>query len=208
MKHPPIKDFVAEEYPTGNITQWFAENRALYSTRVCIEGAPCHSSMTCPVGKGCLIGHNGIDIVAPWGTLIFAVDDGIITDVKDSPTGYGKHLRLVTQEGVEWTYGHASENLVVAGQRVKAGHVIQKMGNTGFVVSGATPFWKYNPYAGTHLHFGKRFVGKDYLNGFFGSIDFREELENVSEATSLKKTRMLTLISLMNKLLELLRLRK
>ena len=41
--------------------------------------------------------------------------------------------------------------LVVEGQTVKKGDQIGEMGNTGFVVPAPS---KYNPIAGTHLHFG------------------------------------------------------
>jgi murein DD-endopeptidase MepM/ murein hydrolase activator NlpD len=41
---------------------------------------------------------------------------------------------------------------VFLGQQVEAGAQIGLMGNTGFIVSGLTPYWRYNPYAGTHLH--------------------------------------------------------
>ena len=167
----PIKDFKDLPYPEGNLTQGFGENPKLYSERMG------------------MLGHNGRDYVAPWGTPIFAVEGGLVADVKDTPEGYGKHLRILTDTGNEWTYGHASQNLVKIGDRVEEGQQIQLMGNTGFVVSGATPFWKYNPYAGTHLHLGLRKFKFDrtgwsynpqtpainilnYDNGYKGSIDF------------------------------------
>lgn len=204
--HPPINNFLAREYPNGNVTQWFGENSTLYKT-VCVQGAPCHPSMTCPPGKGCLIGHNGIDIVAPWGTPIYAVEDGKVTEVNNSTIGYGKHVRIRNKDR-EWTYGHASENLVVKGQLVKAGDMIQKMGNTGFVVSGATPFWKHNPFAGTHLHLGlrnlKNGVVQEYINGFHGSVDFRHLLPDPIQPKNLKSLQ-LTVISLANQLLSLLK---
>lgn len=171
----PIKDFKCKLYPEGNVTQWFGENPKLYMERMG------------------MIGHNGIDIVAPWGTPIFAVEGGLVADVKDTPEGYGKHLRILTDNGNEWTYGHASQNLVKIGDRVEEGQQIQLIGNTGFVVSGPTPFWKYNPYAGTHLHLGlRKFVFDkrgwsynpntptinvlNYENGYKGSIDFKDLL--------------------------------
>lgn len=208
---PPIKNFINKKYPHGSVTQWFAENPSLYQRAVCIDNAPCHPSMTCPSGQGCLISHNGIDVVAPWGTPIYAVEGGRVTSVKNSPDGYGKHCRILTDDGNEWTYGHASENLVKVGQRVKEGEMIQKMGNTGFVVSGATPYWQYNPYSGTHLHLGlrriKNNVVQDYHNGYFGSVDFRNML-NSEEQTKEIITLQLTVISLLNQIISLLRMGK
>ncbi len=146
MKHRPFDGYSPKPYPQGSITQFMGQNVPLYSN-ICSAGI-------CLTG-----GHNGIDMVAPHGTPIFSVDEGEVVDVKDSSTGYGKHVRIFCKENdiyAEWTYGHLSRIDVVVGQEVKAGEQIGLMGNTGFVVSGATPFWKYNPYAGTHLHLGKR----------------------------------------------------
>lgn len=176
----PINGYVNKDYPQGNVTQWFGENHDLYFSRMGMEG------------------HNGIDIVAPWGTDILAVEDGIVVDTKDTPEGYGKHIRIVTDiEGVnrEWTYGHLSFLHCEIGDIVKAGDCIGQMGNTGFVVSSpnANGFWEFNPYGGTHLHLGlrlfeyskkgwsyypdqKRMKTLDYLNGYKGSIDFKDML--------------------------------
>lgn len=182
----PIDNYTHQSYPTGSVTQWFGLNPALY-------GKICH--------EYCMAGHNGIDIVAPWGTKMYAVKDGVIGNVKNDPNGYGKHLRLFHDRGdgfvEEWPYGHCSKIVVSEGQVAKEGDYLADMGNTGFVVSGATPFWKYNPYAGTHLHLGKRLWKKwdgtgtyqltvgnlrlvgvvDYRNGYFGYVDFSEELK-------------------------------
>lgn len=209
MKHP-ISGYKNSSYPIGSVTQWFGENRQLYFERMGMEG------------------HNGIDIVAPWGTPIYAVEGGVVVDTKESPDGYGKHIRILTDADGngycnEWTYGHASENLVKLGDRITEGQMIQKMGNTGFVVSGATPFWKHNPYAGTHLHLGFRFcrlnpVGfqynptapkmsvVDYHNGYFGSINFKEKLDiETQEDANVIKGLQLTVISLINQILVILR---
>lgn len=177
MKHLPFKGCIPLDYPNGSVTQWFGENVLLYK----------------PYN---LDGHNGIDLVSQWGTPLLAVDDGKIVDRKDDEGGYGKHIRLLSTSNVEWTYGHLSSIIASIGQEVKAGDVIGLMGNTGHVVSGATPFWEYNPYAGTHLHLTKRqfmtveeavkitndwipswgLAIVNYKNGLKGAIDFKQEL--------------------------------
>jgi murein DD-endopeptidase MepM/ murein hydrolase activator NlpD len=142
--HEPVKDFIPKSYPAGDVTQWHGENIPLYSK-------------ICPTADTCLTGgHNGIDIVRPWGTPILAVDDGLVVEVRELSTGYGKHVRFVNKDEFEFTNGHLSRIDVKPGDRIKAGQQIGLMGNTGFVVSGPTSFWKLNPYAGTHLHFGVR----------------------------------------------------
>lgn len=219
----PIKGFKAKNYPDGNITQWFGEHPELYSQF-------CSTALNGI--KTCLSGHNGIDIVAPWGTPILCVEAGQVADVKDNPDGYGRYIRITTKGGNEWTYGHLSRIDVKIGDEVVDGQQVGLMGNTGFVVSGATPYWKYNPYAGTHLHLGLRkikyssqgwsynyslpkFIVLNYDNGFMGSVDYRKDLEaseevvvvpqeNEQEIMSLQ----LTVISLLNQLLSILKLRQ
>jgi murein DD-endopeptidase MepM/ murein hydrolase activator NlpD len=142
--HEPVKDFIPKSYPYGDVTQWFGENKELYSK-------------VCPTPTMCMTGgHNGIDIVRPWGTPILCAKAGIVVDVKFSPTGYGKYVRIVSEDDFEFTYGHLSTIDVSHGDKIQAGQQIALMGNTGFVISGPTDYWEANPYAGTHLHFGKR----------------------------------------------------
>lgn len=161
----PVKNFNWLKYPYGDCTQWFAESKGLYKLTD---------------------GHNGIDIVRPHGEHLFACEGGTVTDVKDDPSGYGKHVRIRTKPnkmGImrDWVYGHLHFIAVHEGEEVQEGKFIGTMGNTGFVVSNATGngFWKSNPYKGTHLHLGVRDVVKkdgkilalDYENGYFGRYD-------------------------------------
>lgn len=143
----PVKDFIPKSYPNGDVTQWFGENKPLYA-QVCNPA-------------GCLTGgHNGIDIVRPWGEPIYCVDGGIVVEALGKNTGYGTHVKVFSDSGYEYTYGHLSaiDKDCKWGERIEAGQLIGKMGNTGFVVSGDTPFWKggANKYQGTHLHLGRR----------------------------------------------------
>jgi murein DD-endopeptidase MepM/ murein hydrolase activator NlpD len=208
----PIKNLKISYYPKGDITQYFAENPVLYA-------------------KFGINGHNGIDIVRPHGELMYAIEDGIVVEVKDTPDGYGRHIRFVSidkgDNGYynEWTYGHCSRLLVNQGDGVKAGQAIATMGNTGFVVSGSTPFWDSNPYAGTHLHLGLRFFKKPktggwsypgsdvkltsvgYSNGYKGSVDpvpLLQKCEDVSDTESWRQLA-LTTISLANTVINLLK---
>ena len=161
----PVKNFNWLKYPYGDCTQWFAESKGLYKLTTA---------------------HNGIDIVRPHGEHLFACEGGTVTDVKDDPSGYGKHVRIRTKQdrkGImrDWVYGHMHFIAVKEGQEIPEGKFIGTMGNTGFVVSDqkANGFWDYNPYRGTHLHLGVRDVVKkdgkilalDYENGYFGRYD-------------------------------------
>lgn len=177
--HPPVKDFTPKLYPLGDVTQFFGENKELYSKYACNP-------------FGCLQGHNGWDIVRALGTPILSVSNGKVVEVLEHDNGFGKHVKVLSDENEEWVYGHLSRIDVSLGQMVVAGEQIGLMGNTGFVISGATPYWKHNPYKGTHLHLGKRrfepYSGTgswnltystgdkgtilDYDNGFFGAVPF------------------------------------
>ncbi len=207
---PPIKNLGLALYPAGDITQWFGENYDMYMKAIGTTG------------------HNGIDIVRKHGEPMYAIEDGTILSVKNDPGGFGKHLRFISDNKNangfynEWTYGHNSINLVQIGDKVKAGQHICNMGNTGFVVSGVTPYWQYNPYAGTHLHLGLREVrrsrtgwayeGSDikidvrnYGNGFKGAVDPRLVLEAIpQEAQDPRIPLMRRVIELQKKLLALL----
>lgn len=203
----PFANCTFKSYPAGSITQLFAENPKLYAYMN-------------------LAGHNGVDLVAPHGTPMVAIQDATVVSVKTDPTGYGRHVRILTtsKNGVcnEWTYGHCDEIFVKVRDKVKEGDRIATMGNTGFVVSGQTPFWKFNPFAGTHLHLGLRKVKRDpkgwsypdskikisvpdYTNGYKGAIDPLPEFK-VTITPEIAKLE--TTVSLLQQLVELLKLKK
>lgn len=207
----PIKGFNSAPYPQGHVTQYFGENPELYSRAVCHKDGD---------KDYCLAGHNGIDIVSPWGTPIYAVEDGLAVKVKDSAEGYGKHVRVINfTEGHEWSYAHLARIDVKENQQIKAGEQIGTMGNTGFVISGSTPYWKANPYAGTHLHLTLREVQDidkypkttyptgvsahipNWRNGFFGAVDWLPLWSQSEDAT---RPLQLTVISLANTAISLL----
>lgn len=87
--------------------------------------------------------HEGIDIFAPKRTPVVAAADGTVTRVNESNLGgrvvwfrpEGKNMSLY--------YAHLDEQLVQAGQSVRAGDTLGLVGNTGN--ARTTP---------PHLHFG------------------------------------------------------
>jgi murein DD-endopeptidase MepM/ murein hydrolase activator NlpD len=74
--------------------------------------------------------HQGVDIVANRGTPIRSTADGVITRATRY-MGYGKMVHISHGYGMATRYGHMSEILVRAGQRVKRGDIIGKVGSTG-----------------------------------------------------------------------------
>lgn len=89
--------------------------------------------------------HEGIDLAAPHGTPIYATRDGIV-EYSGVRNGYGQVVYVDHGGGLVTVYGHASELLVAAGQRVKRGQMIARVGCTG-VCTGA------------HVHFEVRING-------------------------------------------------
>ncbi|MDP9130332.1 MAG: LysM peptidoglycan-binding domain-containing M23 family metallopeptidase [Candidatus Binatota bacterium] len=83
--------------------------------------------------------HDGIDIAAPEGTPIRAIERGEVI-YSDQLRGYGNIVILRHQGGMVSVYAHNQVNLVHEGQQVIKGEVIAKVGSTGRVT-------------GPHLHF-------------------------------------------------------
>jgi murein DD-endopeptidase MepM/ murein hydrolase activator NlpD len=74
--------------------------------------------------------HLGLDFDAEVGSDIKAVAAGVIVYAGDRP-GYGHIVELDHGNGYMTRYAHNSANLVQAGERVKFGQVIAKVGSTG-----------------------------------------------------------------------------
>lgn len=92
--------------------------------------------------------HTGVDIGAPTGVPIIAVNDGVVTLTTYS-TSYGNYVMVDHGGGVVTVYAHGSKILVEEGQEVKKGDPIMLVGSTG---------WSTGP----HLHFEVRINGETY----------------------------------------------
>jgi murein DD-endopeptidase MepM/ murein hydrolase activator NlpD len=87
--------------------------------------------------------HTGIDLVEPFGSPVYAADDGIVALVGISNSGYGRYVVIAHSGGMETLYGHLSTALVKVGQSVNQGQTIGLEGSTG-------------NSTGPHLHFELR----------------------------------------------------
>lgn len=94
-------------------------------------------------------GHKGIDIAAPYGTAIYAAEDGTVTMSKKNGA-YGECIIIDHGNGYQTLYAHQSKRIAAVGQTVKKGDLIGLVGTTG-------------QSTGNHLHFEVRYFGT-FLN--------------------------------------------
>lgn len=89
--------------------------------------------------------HKGVDIAAPRGTAIFAVESGTVIR-SQYMRGYGKIVEIKHSDLYSTRYAHNSENLVLVGEEVDKGQMIALVGSTG-------------RSTGPHVHFEVRQSG-------------------------------------------------
>lgn len=87
--------------------------------------------------------HEGLDYLAPYGSPISAVADGIVSYAGYHPE-YGNMVQISHGNDLTSRYAHSSKLNVRIGDKVKAGQVISYLGNTG-------------RSTGPHLHFEIRY---------------------------------------------------
>ncbi|MBS1548285.1 MAG: M23 family metallopeptidase [Bacteroidetes bacterium] len=90
--------------------------------------------------------HNGIDLRAHYEN-VFSIMDGIVTASGWDTKGGGNYIKINHFGRFETAYLHLSEIYYKVGERVKAGFIIAKSGNTG-------------NSTGPHLHFSVREFGQ------------------------------------------------
>lgn len=84
--------------------------------------------------------HLGIDMLGRRGAPLRAIEAGVVVRARSSTLG-GLSIVLQGRSGAKYFYTHNDSNLVRAGQRVAAGQVIGRMGDSG------------NARGTVHLHF-------------------------------------------------------
>lgn len=88
--------------------------------------------------------HNGVDMAAPKGTRINAAGTGIVRSIEKNTSGYGNMVEIEHAEGDLITrYAHMNTINVKEGMKIKKGHKIGTVGNTGNVRGKGD---------GSHLH--------------------------------------------------------
>lgn len=114
----------------------------------------CTGRSTNPRRGTCRHFHDGVDLAAPKGTKVRAAADGYVAYVGFSPWDDGSRAYVVIighADGFESVYAHLQPKRAVrAGQKVKRGDVIGRVGMTGLT-------------SGPHVHWELR-QGGVYLN--------------------------------------------
>jgi len=120
--------------------------------------APARAAAHCPVPSASFTdtwgaprsggrSHAGTDLMAAHGAPVHAVTSGVVR-VSSSSNG-GLSLYLTADDGERYFYAHNSVNLVASGQRVAAGDLVARVGNTGNA-RGTDP----------HVHFERQIGGR------------------------------------------------
>lgn len=96
-------------------------------------------------------GHKGTDYMAPYGTPIYAIADGVVVTSSESGAGWGVYIKIahnIGGQGVTSLYAHMAygSRAVSAGETVTAGQYLGQVSDTGLAY-------------GTHLHL------EIYVNG-------------------------------------------
>jgi murein DD-endopeptidase MepM/ murein hydrolase activator NlpD len=74
--------------------------------------------------------HRGMDIASNIGSAIYAPADGVVV-FAGAKAGFGNFIIIAHGYGIVTRYGHNSQNMVQAGQKVSKGEQIGTVGNSG-----------------------------------------------------------------------------
>ncbi len=94
--------------------------------------------------------HAGVDLRAPRGTAVYAMDEGVVIEVEKVKVGYGHFVRIAHNGTMSTLYAHLDQVEVKAGDKVERGETIGNVGMTGWTT-------------GPHLHF-EVYMGNKAVN--------------------------------------------
>ncbi|MBA0049661.1 M23 family metallopeptidase [Streptomyces sp. AJS327] len=159
--HDPPLDPVGPPRPAGTPDRTSVTDLARASTGLSWSRplrSPARISQSYGVRGGWASGyHTGVDLAVPVGTPVRSVGAGRVVFAGRSGA-YGKAVTIRMRDGKYTLFAHLSRIHVRKGQRVRAGTLIGKSGNTG-------------QSSGPHLHFEVRAA-----RGYGSDIDPRKYL--------------------------------
>ncbi len=112
--------------------------------------------------------HYGIDLKANYDQ-VYSIMDGIVKETGFDKNGGGKYVKIAHSDRFETLYMHLSEIYYQKGDKVKAGFIVAKSGNTGKST---------NP----HLHFAVKDSGK-----FINPMTFLKQLIEINNVININK---------------------
>ncbi len=115
--------------------------------------------------------HEGLDFTAPKGTDVFATADGVVEQADNNSSGFGNVVVINHGYGYKTRYAHLSAFNVKAGQKVKRGELVGKVGTTGLSTA-------------PHLHYEveKNGTKVDPINFFYTDLTAEEYLRMIELA--------------------------
>lgn len=121
--------------------------------------------------------HDGIDLIAPQGDPVFAVADGVVTEVEHGRKGLGNMVTIDHGNGYVTRYCLLGDISAVKGRKVSHG---QQIGTVGILPSMPLP----------HLHFEVLYKGevKDPVNYLFASLSAEEYAKVMYMSVSTEKS--------------------
>jgi murein DD-endopeptidase MepM/ murein hydrolase activator NlpD len=97
--------------------------------------------------------HQGLDFAGEEGLNIYSTGDGVVVLAERDKYGYGNQVLVNHGFGYMSRYAHLKTIKVLPGQKVKRGHILGELGNTG-------------RSTGPHLHYEVIRYGKP-VNPFY-----------------------------------------
>lgn len=138
---------VVQDVPSAHAAPLAEPSRMLSTVAHDVMVWPLDGRLTSTYGPRYGRMHLGIDLAAPTGTPIRAIQDGRVA-FAGWKGGYGNTVDIAHDGGQTTRSAHQSELLVTTGERVERGQVIGRVGTTG-------------SSTGPHLHFEVSIAGSD-----------------------------------------------
>lgn len=123
--------------------------------------------------------HDGIDLVVPQGSPVYAAADGVVREIIRSGKGLGNIVEIDHRNGYRTRYALLGEISVVKGRTVKLG---QKIGTVGISSTTFAPHLHYEVLRGDSVldpvhYLSASLTPDDYAKMLYLSVSTRQSLD-------------------------------
>lgn len=108
--------------------------------------------------------HRGIDLLAPLGTPIQPITDGVVSEVSLGRLGWGNAVVVDHGNGLASRYAHMKEVKVIEGDQISKDQVLGTVGLTG---------WTTGPHLHLEVYQNGRAIDPAAILPAFASPDYR-----------------------------------